>query len=92
MPSASDGAPISPALRAQLEVLGERDAQRLEFGVDVDDALLPAEWIARLAKHLGRAVSTDPEVYRRQLVIVGALALAALEAYDRTVPVSPKEG
>lgn len=77
----ADGLP--PALLAQMDILLERQDQRVEFGDAFDDSLSPSDWIARLTKHTGRAVSLDPAVYRKQLVIVGALALAAIEAYDR---------
>lgn len=69
--------------RSLLDVLDERFSQRVEFMEAEDDMLTPAEWIARIAKHLGRAVTQDPETFRRELVIVGALALAGIEAYDR---------
>ena len=65
------------------EVVEERVAQLAEFPLLGDDELSPAEWIARLAKHLGRAVSTDPDEFRREMVVVGALSLAAIEAFDR---------
>lgn len=77
----TDGLP--PALIAQMDVLLERQTQREEFSGEVDDALEPAEWIARVAKHLGRAVSTDPAVFRQEMVVVGALALASIESFDR---------
>jgi len=66
-----------------VDLIRERLVQRDEFPEIEDDALTPAEWIARLTKHLGRAVTTDPRTYRQELVVVGALTLAALEAYDR---------
>lgn len=65
------------------DVVTERGRQRLEFPEAEDDGLDPAEWIARVAKHLGRAVSRDPHTFRQQMVVVGALALAAVESYDR---------
>lgn len=65
------------------DVIAARAAQRFEFGEREDDTLQPAEWVARIAKHLGRAVSQDPDAYRQQLVVVGALALAAIESFDR---------
>lgn len=81
--SPSCGWPLTPRLRAQFDVMFEREAQEFEFGDVADDLLTPPEWIARLAKHLGRAVSADPAVYRHELVVVGALALAGIEAFDR---------
>lgn len=73
-------------VRSQAAILAlalERGIQRLEFPPEADDALEPAEWIARIAKHLGRAVSNDRVQFRRELVILGALSLAAIESYDR---------
>lgn len=67
------------------DVLDERGAQMSDHRLADDDLLEPAEWVARIVKHLGRSVSTDPSVYRKQIVIVGALALAAVEAFDRRV-------
>lgn len=66
-----------------IDLIRERLDQRDEFPDLADDELTPAEWIARLSKHLGRAVSQDPQMFRREMVVVGALALAALEAFDR---------
>ena len=86
----SASSPISLALQAQLEILKERDDQRLEFPEAEDDALTPAEWIARIVKHLGRAVTLDRRQYRRTLVVVGALALAAIESYDRRYGAHPQ--
>ena len=72
-----------PVVSAQEDVKAERAAQRLEFSADADDALLPAEWIARVTKHTGRAVTMDPYTFRQEMVVVGALALAAIESFDR---------
>lgn len=42
----------------------------------------PHVWIAKVVKHLGRAVSNDPATFRRSMVVIGALAVAAIEWYD----------
>lgn len=76
-------AKLPHSMEIQMEIQAERALQREEFDVGGDDALLPAEWIARIVKHTGRAVSPAPFVYRRQLVVIAALAIAALEAHDR---------
>lgn len=68
------------------DVLTERHQQRDSFSEIADDELAPAEWIARVAKHVGRAVSTDPQTFRREMVVVGALALAVIESFDRRYP------
>lgn len=69
-----------------LDVVRERIDQGSEFTVAADDELAPAEWIARVTKHVGRAVSTDPQTFRREMVVVCALALASIEAFDRRYP------
>ena len=70
--------------RPWIDIAYERSAQTHEFTSEADDELLPAEWVARIAKHLGRSVSTNPETFRQEMVVVGALALAAIESFDRT--------
>jgi hypothetical protein len=69
--------------RAKRDVEVERAEQRLEFTTEDDDALTPSDWIARIAKHTGRAVAFDPEVFRHEMVVIGALACAAIESFDR---------
>lgn len=69
-----------------LEVGNERVAQRSLHRIVEDDDLSPAEWIARLAKHLGRAVTLDPPTFRRQMVRVAAICVAAIESFDRRFP------
>lgn len=39
-------------------------------------------WIAKIVKHLGRAVTGEPLAFRRAMVIVAALAMAAIEWVD----------
>lgn len=95
MPKATDtwsasSHPDDPRLqslyRVMNEIQNERVAQRLEYGQAGDDTLEPAEWVARLAKHVGRAVTLDPAVFRRQLVRVAAICVAATESFDRRFP------
>ena len=77
---------VAPSWQAYVKSMASTELTgvlRIEFGDAFDDTLEPAQWIARIVKHLGRAVSQDPDAYRRQLVIVGALAVAGIEAYDR---------
>lgn len=70
-------------LRAEQDIIMERARQRVRFSSVQDDEKTPADWVAEIAQNLGRAVTTEPEVYRKQLVVLGALAVAALEAHDR---------
>lgn len=68
------------------EIVLERERQDAEWGGPPhDDSHEATDWIAYLAKHLGRAVTLEPEVFRRQMVIVAALAVAAVEWCGRRV-------
>jgi hypothetical protein len=69
------------------EVLVERRAQDTEWGQRHDDTHDARDWLTVLGKHTGRAagaaLNNDWDPYRRQLVIVAAVAVAAVEAFDR---------
>lgn len=66
------------------EIQAERRRQDEKWGgPQHDDQHEPKDWITYLAKHLGRAVTPHPGVFREQMVIVAALAIAALEYFDR---------
>lgn len=68
-------------------------------GASHDDAHTPSKWVAILCRHTGLAIDDgspdgicllnhqlagyDPARYRRQLVRVAAVAIAALESYER---------
>lgn len=82
-PYPSYGAGLNSCILAIVE---ERIAQFHEHPSAADDDLTPAEWIARLAKHLGRAVTLDPPTFRRQMVRVAAICVAAIESFDRRFP------
>jgi hypothetical protein len=69
---------IARTNRAFNDVMDERDAQDDSSDASHD----PHVWIAKIAKHLGRAVSTDPVVFRRAMVVIAALAVAAIEWTD----------
>ncbi len=70
------------------EINEERDAQDLLWGGPArDDLHTPKDWMWMLVRHLGLACDDSagltPDRYRRQLVRVAALAVAALESHDR---------
>jgi hypothetical protein len=62
-----------------LDVREERRRQVLEHN---DASMIPESWVARIVKHVGRGVSNDPVVFRRAMVVVAALAVAAIEWVD----------
>ena len=68
------------------EIVNERANQDDEWGgPDQDDQRTSWDWIAYLTKHAGKAVRYpfDLEIFRRQMVRVAALAVAAIEWADR---------
>lgn len=68
------------------EIREERAHQDTKWGgAQHDDQHHPHDWLTYLVGHLGRAWSYpfEPDVYRRQLIRVAALAVAAIESYDR---------
>lgn len=67
------------------EILIERDRQDRIWGGPKHDAIHTShDWIAYLSKHVGRAVHWPwtPETFKRQMIIVAALAVAAIEWLD----------
>ena len=68
------------------EIRAERAAQDAKWGGSGhDDTHSNFDWIAYMVKHLGRAVQWpfDPAMFKRQMVIVAALAVAAIEWAER---------
>lgn len=68
------------------EIKAERAVQDAKWGgPEHDDQHTNFDWLAYIVKHLGRAVQWpfDPAIFKRQLVIVAALAVAAIEWTDR---------
>lgn len=80
------------------EIEREREGQiALGFTPNHDDGHTVADWVALLARTIGLAVDDgDPNAtgrFRRQMVRAAALALAALEAWDRRyAPEAPRLG
>lgn len=71
-----------------LEVLSERYQQDRQWGGAAhDDQHGSHDWIAYLSKHLGKAVvwPFDLITFRKQMVRVAALAVAAIEWADRRI-------
>lgn len=67
------------------EILKERRAQVKKWGGPThDDTHLRVEWVRFMEEHLFRARKAQTaKLFRRQVVRVAALAVAALESYDR---------
>ena len=78
-------------------VQSERLRQREDWGDRHDDGHSAGDWTRFLVRHLGRAEQAiedrDAATYRRQMVRVAALAVAAVEAHDRAlaVPAPPRK-
>ncbi len=75
-----------------LEILSERYRQDEKWGgPGHDDQHGPHNWIAYIVRHAGRAVMWpwDRSLFRKQMVKVGALAIAAIEWAGR-LPASTK--
>lgn len=73
------------------EIQAERDAQKAKWSTDKDDQWTPGEWAALVGHYATRTVFSDLRgidlaAFRADMVKVGALALAAIEAIDRKVP------
>jgi hypothetical protein len=68
------------------EVMGERYKQNQKWGgQDHDDKHNSHDWIAILVRHAGRAVMWpwDNTAFRKQMIRVAAVAVAAAEWCDR---------
>jgi hypothetical protein len=73
------------------EIQAERDAQRAKWGDAADDQWTLGEWSALLAHYATRRAvgdlrAVEAAAFRADMVKVGALALACIEAIDRKVP------
>jgi hypothetical protein len=73
------------------EIQAERDAQHAKWGSADDDKWTLAEWAALLSHYatrhaVGDLHAIDAAAFRADVVKVGALALACIEAIDRKVP------
>lgn len=73
------------------EIQAERDAQLVKWGQAQDDAWSFGEWSALLSHYatrhaVGDLHNIDAAKFRADIVKVGALALACIEAIDRKAP------
>ena len=66
------------------EIRDERQRQDAKWGgAEHDDGHTVEEFVGFITKHAGRAVETEPHEQRRQMIRVGALAVAVVEKIDR---------
>lgn len=68
------------------EIREEREAQdKKHGGPENDDKYNSNDWVAFIAKHAGQAMRRpwNRKVFRRQMIRVAALAVAAVEWCDR---------
>jgi hypothetical protein len=62
----------------------ERAYQDAKWGSTFDDKNTANDWAAYVAQYVGQAAfAKQPEEWRRQMVKVATLAVAAIEAFDR---------
>lgn len=67
------------------EIVRERMAQDKKWGGPAhDDTHLESDWWDYIARHNDRALENDStEQFRKQMIRVAALAVAAIESHDR---------
>lgn len=73
------------------EIQAEREAQKAKWISAKDDQWTPGEWAALVSHYATRTVVGDLrgvnlKAFRADMVKVGALAMAAVEAVDRKMP------
>jgi len=73
------------------EIQAERDAQHAKWGTTADDKWSLGEWAALVSHYatrhaVGELHAIDAAAFRADMVKVGALALACIEAIDRKAP------
>lgn len=87
-----DQSALRPLGAVYVEVWDERRRQDAKYGAAHDDELTAADWVERLDDKLVLAdlerVTKDELHYRRRMIQVAALAIAAVESYDRGAKLS----
>ena len=74
------------------EIREERDYQDDRWGIEFDDQNTINDWLTYMMIYGGQAARMDsqPSTQRRNLVKVAALAVAALESFDRNRRFAPR--
>lgn len=66
------------------QIRKERECQNAKWGVAFDDKNTANDWSSYVTRYNGNAsFAATPNEWRTQVVKVAALAVAALEAFDR---------
>lgn len=75
---------MSKPVYTEIEI--ERERQDRIWGDGHDQTHTSNDWVAMLAKHIGKVVHFPwtPERFRYQMIVVAALAVAAIEWCDQT--------
>ena len=74
------------------EIRVERDCQDSLWGVEFDDQNTLNDWVVLITICVGQAARMDssPEKQRSKLLKVAALAMAAVESFDRNGKFAPR--
>lgn len=67
------------------QIQAERERQDMKWGQGIDDASHFHDWITYITAYLGKAYTYPmyPSNFRKRMIQVAALAVAAVEALDR---------
>lgn len=74
------------------EIKEEREYQDIKWGTEFDNKNTLNDWCSYIVNYLGRAVTmfNNPKDQRLALIKVAALAVAALESFDRNGGFPPR--
>lgn len=70
----------------------EREYQDKKWGTKFDDKNTPNDWVAYMTNYLGKSVTLpwNEETFKKNIIKVAALAVAALESLDRNNGMPPR--
>lgn len=66
------------------EIDGELGYQDAKWGAEFDEKNTQNDWVSYITSYAGRAIGFDapPEQFRKDMIKVAALAIAAIETHD----------
>lgn len=75
-----------------ISLLNERSYQQEKWGTEFDDKNTLNDWVTYIVRYAGNAaeMGMTPETQREQLRKVAALAIAAIETFDRNGGFPPR--